>query len=149
MQTSLPLMDRHEFFRLVGTGVGAILLTNCSAGCSKAAVDDPATDPAQIIDFLIDMDDKANANLLQKGGYTVIKNVIVAQTKAGDFIAVSSKCTHQKVELVYKSTENQFYCPLHLSRFDALGQVLTGPAVQPLIRYSVTTLSNGTLRVFN
>jgi cytochrome b6-f complex iron-sulfur subunit len=147
MQNTLPTMDRHEFFRLVGTSVGVILLTRCSAGCSKGDAGEPAADPDQLVDLILNLNEKGNENLKVKGGYVVIKNVIVAQTKDGKFLAVSSKCTHQGTELVYKSAENQFYCPLHLSRFDTTGKVVIGPATLPLKQYQVADLANGNLRV--
>ncbi len=153
METTLPpitsaTMHRHEFFRLVGTGIGAILLTRCMAGCAGDANNDPTPDPSQKVDFTLRLDDKANENLIGKGGYVIINNVIVAQTKDGQFVAVSANCTHQGTELVYKSPENQFYCPLHLSRFDTTGKVIVGPATLPLTQYTVeTNLTAGTVRV--
>ncbi|QJW90398.1 Rieske (2Fe-2S) protein [Spirosoma taeanense] len=142
-----PTMPRHEFFRLVGTSVGTILLARCMAGCANDGAGDPNPSPEQAVDFVINLDEKVNENLKLKGGYVIIKNIIIAQTKDGQFVAVSAKCTHQGTQLVYKPTENQFYCPLHLSRFDITGKVVTGPASQPLIRYAVATLTNGTLRI--
>ncbi|WP_338876573.1 Rieske (2Fe-2S) protein [Spirosoma sp. SC4-14] len=148
MENTLPTMDRHEFFRLVGTSIGAILLTRCSAACGQGDTVDTLVQPEPPIDFLINLNDRSNVNLKVKGGYVVINNIIVAQTKEGKYLAVSSKCTHQSnVALVYKATENQFYCPLHLSRFDAIGNVVAGPATKALTQYSVNDLANGTLRV--
>lgn len=144
MENTLPTMDRHEFFRLVGTSIGAILLTRCSAACGKGDTVQP--DPP--IDFLINLNDRSNENLKVKGGYVIVNDIIVAQTNEGKYLAVSSKCTHQNnVALVYKAPENQFYCPLHLARFDATGKVVAGPATVALKQYSVNDLANGTLRV--
>ncbi len=153
METTLYPMDnaampRHEFFRLVGTSIGVILLTRCTAGCSRQGNEDPT--PSQKIDFTLRLDDKINENLLVKGGYVVADNIIIAQTKDGKYVAVSAKCTHQGTILTYKSVENQFYCPLHLSRFDTAGKVIVGPATLPLTVYSVdSNFSAGTIRVHN
>ncbi|MFD2933322.1 QcrA and Rieske domain-containing protein [Spirosoma flavum] len=144
------LMPRHEFLRLVGTSIGAILLTRCMAGCAGQGNGDPTPDPSQKINFTLRLDDKVNENLLTKGGYVITNDIIVAQTKAGQFVAVSANCTHQGTELVYKSVENQFYCPLHLSRFDTTGKVIIGPATKPLTQYSVeVNLVAGTVRVYS
>lgn len=141
-------MDRQEFFRLVGTGVGAIFLMRCMAGCATGT-DEPTPTPNQKVDFTLRLDDKANENLNVKGGYVVAKSIIVAQTKDGAFVAVSAECTHAGTQLVFKSAENQFYCPLHLSRFDTAGKVLVGPASQPLKQYNVTPdLLARTVRVY-
>jgi cytochrome b6-f complex iron-sulfur subunit len=155
METTLhpidnAIMPRHEFFRLVGTSIGVILLSRCMAGCAGQGNADPTPDPSQKVDFTLRLDDKVNANLLVKGGYVITNDVIVAQTKDGTYVAVSANCTHQGTVLTYKSAENQFYCPLHLSRFDTAGNVIVGPAVLPLTQYTVeANLSAGTVRVHN
>ncbi len=155
METTLHTMDnalmpRQEFFRLVGTGIGAILLSRCLSGCASQGNIDPTPDPTQKVDFTLHLDDKINANLLVKGGYVIANHVIVAQTKDGTYVAVSADCTHQGTELTFKPNENQFYCPLHLSRFDTNGKVIVGPATLPLTQYTVeTNLGAGTVRVHN
>ncbi|GAB4016598.1 QcrA and Rieske domain-containing protein [Spirosoma koreense] len=141
-------LTRHDFFRIVGTSVGAILLTHCSAGCSKADSGDPTPTPGQKVDFTLKLADQTNENLRTKGGYVVVNDIIVAQTKDGNFIAVSANCTHQGTLLLYKPNDNQFYCPLHLSRFDSTGKVLMGPATQSLVQYTVVAdTAAGTVRI--
>lgn len=150
MENTLHTMDRHEFFRLIGASVGALLLMPWSAGCAKADDENPTTDPDQSLDFVINLAEKGNESLKEKGGYVIVNNVIVAQTKAGDFVAASSRCTCVSPSgtlLVYKPAENQYYCPLHLSRYDTTGKVVVGPAKQALKQYLVADLANGTLRV--
>ena len=146
LPTDRPTMPRHEFFRLVGTSIGAILLTRCIAGCAGQSGGDPT--PKQNVDFTLALSDKANENLLIKGGYLITNDIIVAQTKTGEYVAVSANCTHQGTQLTFRSADNQFYCPLHLSRFDTTGKVVNGPATAPLTQYTVeSNASNGTLRI--
>ena len=141
-------ITRHDFFRIVGTSIGAILLTECSAACASRGGGDPTPITNQTVDFTLRLADKENENLRSKGGYVIINNVIVAQTKNGEFIAVAANCTHQGTQLTYKVADNQFYCPLHLSRFDNTGKVLMGPATQSLTQYvTVTDAAAGTVRV--
>ena len=148
--TDQPRIDRHEFFRLVGATAGAVLLTGCASACAGATNPDLMASPARKIDFSLDLNDKRNESLKAKGGYVIVNDVLVAQTKDGFFIAVSAKCTHEGTLLVYKPVENQFYCPLDLSRFDARGQVAVGPATQALQRYlTVAETSTGVLRISN
>ena len=98
----------------------------------------------------LNLADKANENLTVKGGYVVMNNVIIAQTKSGNFVAVSVNCTNDKTKLVFKATENQFYCPLDLSRFDTTGKVISGPATLPLTAYKIEpNATAGTLVVHN
>lgn len=146
METTLPTLDRHQFFRLVGTGLVILLLSRFVAGCSGDNTP-PTPDGQQAVDFVVRLDDKANENLTIKGGYVIINNIIIAQTKAGQYVALSSQCTQDKTQLVYKPVENQFYCPKDLSRFDITGKVVAGPATKALTLYAVAVLTNSTLRV--
>lgn len=143
-------LSRHDFFRLVGTSVGVILLSNYSTACSRQESDDPAPVNQQV-DFTLSLAEKSNENLKAKGGYVVANDVIVAQTKDGQYIAVSASCTctsSSGTQLVYKSADNQFYCPQHLSRFDSVGKVLMGPATQSLVKYvTVADTAAGTVRI--
>lgn len=156
METTLspadqPRTDRHGFLRLVGTGVGSILLM----GCAGATNPDPAVaanqaNPARTIDFNLNLNHRANESLKTKGGYVVVNDVVVARPKDRLYIAVSAKCTHEGTLLVCKSVENQFYCPLDLSRFDAKGRVAVGPATQGLQQYLIVAdPTTGILRVSN
>lgn len=73
------------------------------------------------------------------GGGKVIdgKAVIVTQPKQGDYLAFSSICTHQGCTV--GGVENgKIVCPCHGSEFsDTTGEVLKGPATQPLARVEV------------
>jgi Rieske Fe-S protein len=54
------------------------------------------------------------------------------------FHAVSLRCTHLGCLLRYNAAERSWDCPCHGSRFDVDGNVLEGPATQPLARREVT-----------
>lgn len=141
-------MDRHEFFRLVGTQLGVVLINRCLGGCGQGG--DPVPTPPTNVDFTLNLNDPVNANLLVKGGYVIANGVIVAQTSTGTYVAVAANCTHEGTQLVFKSTDNQFYCPLHQSRFGLTGNVVVGPAVIALTQYTVeTNLTARTLRIHN
>lgn len=65
--------------------------------------------------------------------------VIVAQPKAGEAVAFSSKCTHMGCTVAPAGA--QLKCPCHGSVYDALtGKNVSGPAPRPLppIQVSVT-----------
>jgi len=56
---------------------------------------------------------------------------LIAQPTAGQVVAFSAVCTHQ--QCVVAAAGSEFDCPCHGSRFDAAtGDVLNGPALQPL-----------------
>ena len=69
------------------------------------------------------------------------------QPKAGTYLAYSAVCTHEGCTVGYDQATNQFACPCHGARFDGTsGDVVRGPARDPLQKYTVTE-SGGTLYV--
>ena len=93
--------------------------------------------------------------LFQVGGVEFFSNngVMIAITRVGtgeaDFAVVSSICTHQGCTVGSDSAavqpnlgDNWFHCPCHDARFDALGNVLSGPAPEALRNYSFVVMNN-------
>lgn len=128
-------LTRLDFLRLVGTSIGLIAFTNCVSACGKDS-GDPA--PAATVDFTINWAKSPYSNLQTKGGYVTEQGVIIAQTMAGDFVAVSAVCTHDNNNLTFQGASNRFYCPAHMSAFTTAGAVQNGPAVRSLKTYAVT-----------
>ncbi|WP_018619621.1 ubiquinol-cytochrome c reductase iron-sulfur subunit [Spirosoma luteum] len=155
METTLPSTEhaaspRPVFFRSAGIGLVTLLLMHLAFGCSGQSGSDTTLVPVQGINFTLNLADKANENLTVKGGYVVMNNVIIAQTKSGTFVAVSVNCTFDKTRLVFKAAENQFYCPLDLSRYDTTGNIISGPATLPLTAYRIEpNAAAGTLVIRN
>ncbi len=61
--------------------------------------------------------------------------IIVAQPSAGQYVALSSSCTHACCSVRF--TGNDFVCPCHGSRYATDGNVTVGPAVSPLQKLAV------------
>lgn len=53
----------------------------------------------------------------------------------GKLFIVDIKCTHLGCELIWNNCERSWDCPCHGSRFDYMGNVLEGPAINPLKSY--------------
>ena len=81
------------------------------------------------------------------GSGTVIEDTyVITQPKEGEFFAFSSVCTHQGCQ-VTRITEEAIICPCHSSNFSVTtGEVVSGPAEEPLPKYEVSE-SGGTLTV--
>lgn len=73
------------------------------------------------------------------------QRLFVFNTEAG-FYAISSICTHLGCN-VNHVPGGGFACPCHGSRYDANGQVVHGPAPQPLAWFGLSLSSRGELVV--
>ncbi len=135
-------MDRKAFLNLIGVSAGAFALTACLGGCNlNNAI------PSAKVDFTLDLTKSAYSTLTQNGKYVITQGVIVAKTKAGDYVAVSAYCTHEGSNVAYDSTNNRFHCPSHGANFSTTGKVISGPTNAPLQQYT-TELTGTSLRVY-
>lgn len=146
-------MKRGEFIRSLGLSSAALMAFYCMGtltSCSNSN-DDPTpsnpTNPGNKVDFTLDLNAAANANLKTEGGFVTQGNVIVARVKGGAYAALSRICTHQGGSLEYQLATDRLSCPLHGSAFSTAGAVLNGPATTALKVYK-TTLTGTNLRVF-
>jgi cytochrome b6-f complex iron-sulfur subunit len=150
----LRKMERKEFLNLVGMSVGAVILQNCLSGCTKASDPTPAAPTTGTgstggtttvsgftgnnsiakgtIDFTLDITDKNFSDLATNGKAIISGDIIVARTKAGDFLALAKACTHQGTTVDYVADTNIFNCSNHGSQFNADGSVKKAPASSPL-----------------
>lgn len=168
-------MERKEFLNLVGISVGAVILQNCMMGCTKyadpsPAVGAPVTPPPTppngggsttvsgltgnnslskgAIDFSVDITKTDFADLKTNGSAVVSGDVIIARTKAGDFLVVEKACTHQGTTVDFISDNTNFKCSTHGSVFDSNGAVTVGPAARALKKYNaIFDSSKNTLKV--
>ena len=92
----------------------------------------------------IRIDLTSQAALAAAGGWLL---VIDAQTLVvnvgGSYRAMTSVCTHSACDRNWTFVNSKFTCTCHGSEFDTSGNVLQGPATQPLRTYSAAL--NGTV----
>ncbi|WP_168191365.1 MULTISPECIES: FAD-dependent oxidoreductase [Antarcticibacterium] len=62
------------------------------------------------------------------------KKVAVHRTTSGELKAFSAVCTHMGCVVNWNNAEKSWDCPCHGTRFDMDGEVLEGPAFEPLPR---------------
>lgn len=140
MATS-PEMNRKDFLQLFGFGATALLASACLGGCGSKASDPAAGVPGVTnVDFMVDLTAASSAPLNDPAVgyiYSSTRDVIVAKTAAGDYIAVQAPCTHEGTSVYFSQNQNRFICPNHFAFFDTGGAVLNGPAPRPLKKFAV------------
>jgi Rieske Fe-S protein len=135
-------MERREFIRsscnaclLMAAGYLLPELTGCSPKYSVFKTD--------IVDKKIALPltafQKSSLQLVRPNGWFF--DIAVEKKEENDYLALLLQCTHQENQLTAMGT-NGFYCSLHGSRFDSNGNVLKGPAEQPLERYKTYVENN-------
>lgn len=68
------------------------------------------------------------------------KRTGVYRDDTGNLHMVSASCTHMGCEVNWNAAEKSWDCPCHGSRFDVDGNVLQGPAVNPLLKDTETSI---------
>jgi Rieske Fe-S protein len=61
-----------------------------------------------------------------------LSKIAVYKDQGGNFHKCSAVCTHLKCIVQWNPVEKSWDCPCHGSRFDPMGRVLMGPAIDDL-----------------
>ncbi len=64
------------------------------------------------------------------------RTVLLMRGKGGEFLALSTICSHLGCNVFFRPERNEFDCPCHNGTFDGEGNPLSGPAERPLDRYA-------------
>ena len=102
---------------------------------TAAGPDSLTTDPEPLA--VISLEDVPDLASIGKSARIDIndKGILLIRNTENSIKAVSSSCTHKQVKLKYDKKRNQIRCPAHGSRFELSGEVIRGPAKEPLTRY--------------
>ena len=134
-------MERRKFLEQIGVGAAFALTASCLGSCKSE------TDNVSAIDFTVDLNDSANANLKTNGGYIVKNGAVIARTTAGAYAAATVTCSHEGQQRITYNSQGQWYCTAHGALFDATGKGLNSNGSKGLTIYK-TELTGTTLRVF-
>ncbi|RMF22511.1 MAG: ubiquinol-cytochrome c reductase iron-sulfur subunit [Cyanobacteria bacterium J083] len=134
-------MKRREFTTFVVVGLGASMLplaltacksqSNTKATANTAASGDGFTEVGSVSQ--LEQTGQVLNEELAQGKALVIKN----PANAEELIAVNPTCPHAGCTVTWESDQQEFLCPCHDSRFSSSGEVLEGPATEPLSKYEV------------
>ena len=146
-------MDRRQFLDSLGIGAAFALTATCLQSCkydvAPVTPDVTTTGTTSTANsFTINLDDASNAALKKNGGYVVVKNVVIAKDKDGNYVAATQICSHEgRKEVYYTSILNEFYCPAHGARFSMAGKGLNGNGSGGLKIYK-TAIEGSLLRIY-
>lgn len=142
-------MNRREFLTWVGIGGLASYLPVVLAACSsnqpesnteastQTNTGSPArTDGFQSVGTVAQLESN-NGQLLDKAFSAGAVLVIRAPSDPNKLSAINPTCTHRNCSVSWDSNEKVLLCPCHGSKFSPDGQVLNGPATEPLPPYEV------------
>jgi cytochrome b6-f complex iron-sulfur subunit len=141
-------MDRRKFLGWVGMGFLATSLPVAIAACNKE------TNPSEPTTSTEKLPEPPTPNSNQNGAYIAIgavekldqdgqilneekEVIIIREPESKNLVALSAKCTHKGCLVNWKADEKQFVCPCHDALFKASGEVIEGPAKEPLAVYPV------------
>ena len=136
------LLRRHFFFWIGGAGLFALLggfLLSCIRFFKPRVLYEPPT-------FF-----KAGYSEEYPVGKVVTKwvkehRVWIVRNEEGIY-ALLAKCTHLGCTPTWFEGENHFKCPCHGSNFSVEGDVVAGPAPEPLFRVSIGFAPDGQILV--
>jgi cytochrome b6-f complex iron-sulfur subunit len=151
-------MNRGEFLKSLGLSSSALMAFYClGTATSCSSTENPAplgntnptgtTNTSNKIDFTLDLSTADYKTLKTEGEFVYKDKIIVANTKGGNYVALSKACTHASADIKYRLTENDFWCSLHGSEFNTSGSVKKSPATSALNVYK-TELKGDKLRIY-
>jgi cytochrome b6-f complex iron-sulfur subunit len=133
-------MKRREFTSFVTVGVGMSILPAALTACDAQTKNKATTETAVSGDGFAEVGSISQLEQEQfikkelSGGEALI---IRDPANLEKIIAVNSTCPHAGCAVTWESDQQKFLCPCHDSEFSSSGEVLEGPATEPLASYEV------------
>lgn len=144
-------MDRRKFLGWTGIGMLASSFPLVLAACNGSEEETVTSEPAASEDTETEIDSSVREDGFQAVGTTQelesegrildkMADIMVIQAPQSEELAAFNPiCTHQGCTVEWNAEANQFDCPCHGSQFAASGEVVSGPATEPLSSYEVKT----------
>lgn len=132
-------MKRRNFINWVGLGTIASSLPVAIAACTF----ERASGDWQTVGTVTQLDQDGQL-LVQK--WPTVNVLVVGTSVSENLIAVDPTCTHSGCTVTWEGEGSKFYCRCHGAEYNIDGQVLQGPAVEPLKTY-LTKIENNSVLV--
>lgn len=141
-------MERRDFLKqtcgsCAAIALGSFLMSSVLESCKTPSLSlYKATSTKNIVSIPVVSFGEADFKLVRVSNYNY--DVGVLKQTSGDYIALLLMCTHAGQALT--KTGSGYFCPLHGSRFSQTGDVLKGPATDPL-QHLQTSIENQNLLI--
>jgi cytochrome b6-f complex iron-sulfur subunit len=135
--------SRRAFIGRAGVVLGGVPIASLVAACATMTVHRVSPDAGQIRLDLQSMPELSATGTgiaaIQIAGQDA--PFFIVRQNPTVFLTLSSICTHRGCTVEAKN--DRFECPCHGSRYSRFGDVIRGPAEEPLRRYRTALLANG------
>ena len=142
-QMSQLSIERREFLKKAGgfaiMGLfGTSFFTSCSDDTEDPINVDANSEGINIDGDTITIDLNIIEELNTSGGWLLITQAQTLVVNDGEIKALTSVCTHSNCDRNWSLSNGNFRCSCHGSVFTTDGEVITGPATQPLTQFNVS-----------
>jgi cytochrome b6-f complex iron-sulfur subunit len=131
-------MKRRDFINWVGLGTIASSLPVAIAACSAEVTSEDWLSVGTVADL-----DQEGELLVQQ--WPTVNVLVVGTSASENLIAVDPRCTHRDCTVKWQTEGNKFSCGCHGAEYDTSGQVLQGPATEPLKTFTAKIENNSVL----
>jgi nitrite reductase/ring-hydroxylating ferredoxin subunit len=137
---ALTTISRRHFCSGVAGCVGLVVVAGCGGSSDAPGLDAPPGSGG-VCPTTGAIDVGAPSTFMLNLPVFFSMGLLFVVRDANGLYALTARCPHQG--FTTKITSGDFVCPRHGSAFSFNGDVLTGPATQPLVHYAMCTLANG------
>jgi len=130
-------MNRREFVGWMSMGAIVTSVIGCNDNIGESSQqstqqNQESSGEFQVVGTVDELDEQGS--LLDE-----MTGVMVFRNPSNDLIAVNPTCTHKSCTVELAEDGERLACPCHGSQFTIRGEVLQGPAKEPLTNYEVKT----------
>jgi len=115
--------DRKTFIKKAALGTAGFFLLNSLESCTPA-------DPEMLL---------GKTSALEGGGTLTADfngdRVMAMRNRKGNIVIFSLVCRHKRCTVEWKPNVAEFHCPCHEGKYNAEGNVLSGPPPGPMVRF--------------